>query len=135
MILDELFEFPIIMTDRDNEEKKSAVYSGNKEADMIFGKAEYPYYGLIGLSDRWLLTEESFNNALEHREFDACYVTFNNVGTFLVPWTKEKFKEKYRKFVSTMKPKDDIIFIKPSKEDLQRALEDYDKPNEDGPED
>src|SRR6187402_1804760 len=135
MILDELFKFPIIMTDRDNEEKKG-LYGGDgsKEADMIFGEAEYPYFGLVGLSDRWLLKEESFNDALENSRFDACYATFNNVGTFLVPWTKEKFKKEYRKFVSTMKPKDEIIFLKPSKEDLQKALDDFDKPSEDGTE-
>jgi hypothetical protein len=126
MILDELFKFPIIMTDRDNEEKKGTLYNNGGSADMVIGEAEYPYFGLVGLSDRWKLDEESFTRALEDGKFNACYATFNNVGTFLVPWTKEKFKTEYRKFVSTLKPKEQMVFIKPSKEDLQQALDEYD---------
>jgi hypothetical protein len=99
-MLDTLFKFPIVMVDGDNEEKKHKLGLPNEEAvDIITGEAECPYYDLISITDRWLPTEDSFQNAMEGT-FDACYVIFGASGSFVVPWNKEKFKEEYRKFMA-----------------------------------
>lgn len=107
MILDEMFSFPCVMVDGDNEMAKKNIYSGSGNEpplDIIIGEASYPYFALIGISDKWMPNDESFKNALEHREFDACLVTFANIGQVLVPWSKEKFKKEFRKFVDGIKP-------------------------------
>lgn len=104
--LDELFKFPAIMVDPDKEEEKmrrteSFAMKEEEPMDLIYGEAEFPYYDFVGITDRWLPTQESMNKALEG-EFDACMVIFANVGPFLVPWTKSKFKKELRKFVSEL---------------------------------
>lgn len=109
MILDDFFKFPCVMVDGDNEMSKKTLYSGSGNEpvlDVVIGEAECPYFALIGLSDKWMPDEESFNNALEHREFNACLVTIANIGQYLVPWNKEKFKKEYRKFVESVKAKE-----------------------------
>ena len=57
-MIKELFKFPIVMIDGDNEEKKleENELTGRKESDydMIFGEAEYPYFDFVGIEDRWL---------------------------------------------------------------------------------
>lgn len=127
MILDEMFRFPCVMVDGDNEMAKKTLFSGsaNEPAlDIVIGEAAYPYFGLIGLVDKWMPNEESFKNALEYREFDACLATFANIGPVLVPWKKEKFEKEYRKFVSGLKPeKQQIQLIRLTEQEL-KELED-----------
>lgn len=104
-MINELFKFPIVMIDGDNEERKSAENrllgkgddEGRTDYDIIIGEAEYPYYDFIGIEDRWLPQKRSLNKAITGK-FDACGVRFVNAGYLLVPWNKEKFKEAIRKF-------------------------------------
>lgn len=104
-MLDELFVFPIIMIDGDNEERKIKNkpdlglpdQDEEEEYDMIFGEAEYPYWDFIGIEDRWLPSTESFNKAMDSK-FEGCMVRFLHAGQLLVPWTKKKFKAEIAKF-------------------------------------
>ena len=110
-MINELFKFPVCMVDGDNEDKKISEQmrlglpnKDNQGYDMIFGEAEYPYYDFIGVEDRWLPSKESLTNAM-NGEFDACVVRFVNVGQVLVPWSKEKFKQKLAKFAQEYEAK------------------------------
>lgn len=105
-ILDKLFKFPIIMVDGEFEDSKREQYEklaiGNAGTyDLIQGEAECPYYDFLCVSDRWEPKEDSVIKAIEG-EFDACLVQFQSCGTYIVPWTKEKFKDKYKKFVESL---------------------------------
>lgn len=100
----ELFKFPIIMIDGNVEEKKIkdsemlGISLGEPEPDIIYGEAECPYYDFLSISDRWLPTDESFENAKKGK-FDACNVVFLNSGGFIVPMSKEKFKKSLEDFI------------------------------------
>ena len=104
-MMKELFKFPIVMIDGDNEERKlkSPEYRllGKDEEpveyDMIFGEVEYPYFDFVGIEDRWLPTPESVKKAIDGK-FDACIVRFASVGQLLVPWSRKKFKAEITKF-------------------------------------
>lgn len=107
-MLEQLFKFPIVMVDGDNEDRKirnkerygalpNAEEEDADDYDMVFGEAEYPYWDLIGIEDRWLPSKESFNKAMAG-QFEACIVRFVNVGQLLVPWSKKKFKSALLKF-------------------------------------
>lgn len=105
-MLDELFTFPIVMIDGDNEERKMRnkpdlglpnVEQEEEEYDMVYGEAEYPYWDFIGIEDRWLPSTESFQKALDGR-FEGCIVRFLHAGQLLVPWSKKKFKLELAKF-------------------------------------
>ena len=107
-MLDELFTFPIVMIDGDNEERKVERKLKNRELlnnnddelgdyDIVFGEAEYPYYDFIGVEDRWLPRDESFQKAMDGK-FEACIVRFLHAGQLLVPWSKKKFKAELTKF-------------------------------------
>ena len=108
-ILDDLFKFPIVEADGNIEQRKLSKKErfGNmpdddgeeEEMDIAYGEAECPCRFFIGLYDRWLPSDESFRKAQEGI-FEACHVTFSTIGSFLVPWTKEKFKKEYKKFVN-----------------------------------
>lgn len=109
--LDHLFSFPIIMVDGDNEDRKEQrsemlAMDTDDDIDVIEGEACIPYYDFISISDRWLPTDESLQNALE-RKFDACGVIFAHSGTYIVPWNKEKFLQKLKKFIS-LQPEEKI---------------------------
>lgn len=110
-MLDDLFSFPIIMVDGDNEEKKQEQNSKLGldqelgEVDIIEGEAECPFHDFVSVSDRWKPTDKSFDLALGGK-FDACYVIFAQSGTYLVPWTKKKFKTELKKFIDS-RPKDE----------------------------
>lgn len=107
-MLDKLFNFPIVMIDGDNEERKAQKKNSfddilgkkdddEEDYDMVYGEAEYPYWDFIGIEDRWLPSKTSLDKALTGK-FDACIVRFANVGQLLVPWTKGKFKRELLKF-------------------------------------
>lgn len=106
-MLDELFTFPIVMIDGDNEERKLKnkpdlgidIEGEEEEYDMLFGEAEYPYWDFVGIEDRWLPSTESLNKAMQGK-FEACIVRFLHAGQLLVPWTKKKFKAEIAKFQS-----------------------------------
>lgn len=101
--LDRLFRFPVVMVDPENEEhRRKLSLPGDEDVDMIIGEVEYPYYEFNGVGERWLPTEASLQKAKDG-VFEACSVTFVNVGTLLVPWTKAKFKKEFRKFVESLK--------------------------------
>jgi hypothetical protein len=102
-MINQLFRFPIVMVDGDNEEKKTRTQrimgkeDEEYDMDMVFGEAEYPYYDFIGMEDRWLPSHTSLTKALDG-DFDACVVRFMNVGQLLVPWSRKKFKAAITKF-------------------------------------
>ena len=106
-MLDVLFTFPIVMIDGDNEERKMKnkpdlgipTEDDEEEYDMVFGKAEYPYFDFIGVEDRWLPSSDSLARAMTG-DFDACIVRFLHAGQLLVPWTRKKFKAEFAKFVN-----------------------------------
>lgn len=113
--LSDLFAFPAIETDVYSEYKKMKEKLEKREKfgsmpndnddevieppETITGTVEYPYTLFVGISDKWLPDEDSLERAKKGR-FDACAVTFASVGTFIVPWTREKFKEEFCKFVN-----------------------------------
>lgn len=123
-MLEQLFKFPIVMIDGDNEERKiqdkqrfGDLPSGDNQQgdyDMVFGEAEYPYWDLIGVEDRWLPSRESLEKAMGG-QFEACIVRFVNVGQLLVPWSKKKFKTAITKFgddYETARPPKDQRLVK-----------------------
>lgn len=112
MITDDLFTFPIVMVDGENEERKERENNlfGQTEAeepeyDIVYGEASYPYYDFKGCEDRWLPTKRSLQKALKQK-FDACIVRFVDAGQFLVPMSKEKFRETWEEFAQ---PRETII--------------------------
>jgi hypothetical protein len=100
----ELFKFPIILIDGSMEDKKMkdseilGLSLEDDEPDIIYAEAECPYYDFLSISDRWLPTEESFQNA-KKGIFDACNVVFLNSGAFVVPMSKEEFREALDSFI------------------------------------
>lgn len=109
---EDLFTFPIVMVDGENEEKKEeekqrfGTLPGQTEEpyeyDIIYGEAAYPYFDFLGFEDRWLPTQRSLQRALKQK-FDACIVRFEGAGQFLVPMSKEKFKQKIDEFATERK--------------------------------
>jgi hypothetical protein len=137
-MLEELFTFPIVMIDGENEEKKQedrerlgdilSKPSEDDEYDIIYGEAEYPYWDFIGVEDRWLPTSGSLQKAIDGK-FDACIVKFVNVGQLLVPWSKKKFKSEITKFgeaYNTKKPAKDreLKVITLSPEQVEKIMKD-----------
>lgn len=151
--LTDFFSFPVITADGEAEMKKIHKLNDKKQRygdmpndepeeieplDTVTATAEYPYTLFIGVVDRWLPTEESFDKA-KGKNFEACLVTFANLGTHVVPWTRQKFKEKFSKFVMEFdrrrkqkqqeelknnpppppKPQMVPVFLMPNKEDGQ----------------
>jgi len=116
--LDDLFSFPVIMM---GDEADINLY--NKGEDPIRGVAEYPFFEFVGVIDRWIPKDEESIEKAKNGEFDACGVTFANIGTFIVPWTKEKFKFKYRKFVNTRPIPNATTEIKLSEEAQEKINE------------
>ena len=113
-ILENLFTFPIVMIDGDNEDRKARTsemmaLSDEQTADMILGEAECPYNDFVSVSDRWLPSEESLNKALEGK-FEACGVVFSQSGSFVVPWNKKRFKRELNKFIQNL-PKEHEILV------------------------
>jgi hypothetical protein len=112
----ELFKFPIILIDGSMEDKKmkdSEMLGLSLEVDdpeIIYAEAECPYYDFLSISDRWLPTEESFQNA-KKGIFDACNVVFLNSGAFIVPMSKEEFRESLDNFIENY----DLDEVKPTK--------------------
>lgn len=108
---DNLFTFPIVMVDGENEERKekeSNLFPGQEkeiEYDIVYGEASYPYYDFVGFEDRWLPTQRSLQRALKQK-FDACIVRFENIGQFLVPMSKEKFGAMITQFAESKTPKE-----------------------------
>ena len=108
-MLEEFFKFPIVLIDGDNEERKEIekerykaltnkeVEDESEDYDIVYAEAEYPYWDFLGIEDRWIPTNESFQKAIS-QNFEACLVRFANVGHLLVPWTKKKFKKEIQKF-------------------------------------
>lgn len=101
-MIDDLFKFPIILIDGMNEEQKaksrqSMGLNTTDDIDIIYAEAEYPYYDFIGIEDRWLPNQQSLDRAMRGK-FNCCMVMFQNSGTHMVPWTKEKFKNAIQEF-------------------------------------
>lgn len=100
----ELFKFPIILIDGSMEDKKMkdseilGLSLDDDDPDIIYAEAECPYYDFLSISDRWLPTHESFQNA-KKGIFDACNVIFLNSGAFVVPMSKEEFRESLDNFI------------------------------------
>ena len=121
---DDLFTFPIVMVDGENEERKEKQQNlygeiEGPEYDIVYGEAAYPYYDFIGFEDRWLPTQRSLQRALKQK-FDACIVRFQNIGQFLVPMNKDKFLESIKAFTEEREkqpeqldqPKGNVTIIK-----------------------
>lgn len=129
-ILSKLFSFPIVMIDGDNEERKlrqseRTGFGEEEEAELIIGEAEVPFYDFISITDRWLPTSESREKAI-NGEFEACGVIFANSGSFVVPWTKKRFKRELTKFAKDH-PEEDMVLTQES----LLSLKDMIKKNED----
>jgi hypothetical protein len=120
----ELFKFPIILIDGSVEDKKMkdsemlGLPLDDSEPDIIYAEAECPYYDFLSVSDRWLPTEESFQNA-KKGIFDACNVIFLNSGGFIVPMSKEEFRESLESFIEGF----EIENTKPSKKKSKNEAE------------
>lgn len=127
-----LFKFPVVLADGDYEARKrdSDLFPNAQDEDMetVIGEAEVPYFGFVSVLTRWLPQAASRDKALQEGIFDACYVQFDS-GSYLVPWTKERFKREYKQFVESL-PKQEpstttnIKFM--SKKDLKDVLKDID---------
>lgn len=145
-MLDELFNFPIVMIDGDNEERKMRnkpdlgipeIEENEDEYDMVFGEAEYPYFDFIGIEDRWLPNTESLDKALTGK-FEACMVRFLHVGQLLVPWSRRKFKAELVKFADAyelahpvkQEKKPELRIMALSAEQFKKQMEDGTKPTE-----
>ena len=132
-MLDSLFKFPIVNVDGLNEEKKAIQAEKmnlyEQEVDMVIGEAECPYYDFLSISDRWLPTKESFQNALEGN-FDACYVLFNSSGSFIVPWNKEIFKTELKKFMDALPKEPEIKVLIGDQEQIMKFFKKEDKKDE-----
>lgn len=105
-MLDKLFKFPIIMIDGNKEDEQPRFtdpdlqkLTGENDLELVFGEAECPYDDFLCIADRWLPNDNSYNMALNDRKFDACQVSFDKSGTYIVPWSKERFKKELKKFV------------------------------------
>lgn len=123
-LLDNLFVFPIVMVDGDNEDRKSKQadmlnIGTDSEIDLIEGEAECPYYDFVSVSDRWLPTQASLDKAIEGN-FEACGVVFSSSGTFICSWNKKKFKRELAKFIKSLPEEEEIKFM--TKEELEREL-------------
>lgn len=125
-MLDNLFKFPILMVDAADAEKNKNLRPSyeDDELDIIIGEAEMPYQDFVSILDRWMPNRESLERAREG-DFDACYVTFQGSGSFLVPWKKERFKKEFVKFVSGLMEVNDGPNVKliTNKQDLKDLLE------------
>jgi hypothetical protein len=120
---EDLFTFPIVMVDGENEERKEKqqnLYGADDspEYDIVYGEAAYPYYDFVGFEDRWLPTQLSLKKALKQK-FEACIVRFANIGQFLVPMNKQKFREAIEQFAEEREkqpeeeqPKGNVTIIK-----------------------
>lgn len=133
-MLDKLFKFPTIAVDSRNEEnrenRKVLGLPDEDETDYIIVESEYLWFDFIGIGDRWLPTKESFERA-RNGNFEACTVTINNIGTLLVPWNKEKFKAKFKKFVDTLmpEPEKNITFLLTNKDEFKNFAGEEDNNN------
>jgi hypothetical protein len=132
-MLENLFKFEIVMVDGAKEEEKllksqkMGMETKKEPVDIIMGEAECPYYDLISITDRWLPTEESYQNAL-NGQFDACSVVFLHSGTYVVPWPKRVFKKRYNEFVSKLpqkKQEKEVQMVGFTKAELMDALKNF----------
>lgn len=119
-MLNKLFKFPIIMFDQGYEERKlqnneDLGLKSDVELDPIIGFAECPYWDFISVSDRWQPGKRSVQSALDGN-FDACGVIFSQSGSYTVPWTREKFKKEFQKFLDEFEEEEDLPTIKIQKE-------------------
>ena len=109
-MISKLFKFPIILIDGDSEERRmqqnqSMGLDDDIEVDVIVGEAECPFDDFVSLSDRWLPSDESLEYA-KSGKFEACLVSFERAGTYVVPWNKTKFKKELQKFADNYYKKD-----------------------------
>lgn len=116
-MLENLFAFPIVLVDGEEEMKKEErnkmmALDMEDDRDVIIAEAEVPYFDFLGIIDRWGFTRESKNKA-KKGVFDHCMVMFLNSGTFIVPWNKNKFKEKISEFAKAQVPV--VIKVVPKK--------------------
>lgn len=122
--MNKLFKFPIVMIDGDNEDRKEEMKEklalSDDQVDIIIGYAECPHYDFLCIADRWMPTDDSFQRALEGK-FDACHVTFNQSGAFIVPWPRDKFKKKLQDFKDSL-PEKEVTTTILSKEELKEIL-------------
>lgn len=116
----ELFKFPIILIDGSVEDRKIkdsemlGLTLENEDPDIIYAEAECPYYDFLSVSDRWLPTDSSFENA-KKGIFDACNVLFLNSGAFIVPMSKEEFRESLENFMENYHADEEIEIKKKKK--------------------
>lgn len=115
--------------EKEREMQRLALDTNPREMDIIVGEAECPYTDFVSISDRWLPSnEDSFQNALGGK-FDACSVYFFQSGTYLVPWTKNKFKRELKKFIDNLPIKEEtpnIKILNVTKEQLLKRLKEPD---------
>lgn len=99
--LNNLFKFPIIRINVEVEESKSSM-AINNDPELVYAEAEVPYDRFLYIEDRWLPIDESYKRALIDGIFDACFVVFEDIGEYIVPMNKERFKLKYISFIEKL---------------------------------
>ncbi len=124
-----LFTFPVVLVEGNIEEKRSLYNTVDDDIDYCIGEIDCDPYDFTSVMDMWMPTKDSLEKAKEEQKFDACVVTFKGLGSFLVPWTKKKFKAELDKFVDSMSvpisdeiPEGKRIVRMLSKEDLENLL-------------
>ncbi len=120
-MLKNLFAFPIVMIDGDEENEKTKLMEelaldSREELSVIHGEAELPYFDFMGITDRWIPTEASRDNA-KKGNFDHCMVLFQNAGTYICPWPKAEFKKRIEVFAKTVDPPKVVVRVSKKKID------------------
>lgn len=128
---DEWFKFPIIILNRDWEEvqREKKVMSGEEitaDYSYIVGECEVPYWDeLVNIYDVFRPSEKSFMRAREKNVFNTCSISFKMAGDYTVPWPKEKFKEEYSKFLSTIKEEEPKSLVSIPLEEIPEDIKEF----------
>lgn len=134
-LFDNLFKFQTIVIDDEEEDDDVQRLIGNgdpnkgktiTEDDLIFLEVELPYHEFGGIMDRWIPTEKSFKRIKEGK-VDACYVMFGSYGNFLVPGTKEKFKNKLKDFIDKLPKREPQIMISHLSDEIVKQIKSQQK--------
>lgn len=108
---DDLFKFPILQIDGNYEERKQtkSVEGEIPEPDLILSVAELPYWDFIGIKDGWAPLDSGFELAVAGK-FECCTPIFRECGSYIVPWSRAKFKEEFQNFLKTL-PEESITSL------------------------
>ena len=124
MAVDNLFRMPVILIDgRKEDQGKNLGIPGEANIEYVVGDLEVPADDFIGVVDRWLPTDESYEKAQEGH-FEACYVIFGHSGNWVCVWNKEKFKRKLREHQAAQAGDDKTIVLNMEQVEYLKSLAD-----------